>query len=427
MNEPVDKFVPYIHWTFPDTKFEDNPDPSYMMARKLNRKTRYQAKVKPIEDSFAIKVQTDYDSDSIPTSIIKAPPVSPPISSKKIPKKSKKRKRHPDQPLTPKRPKTAFMMFLHNEKDRLKAKNVKIQMPELTRVVSRHWKTLSDETRAPFLEKNKALREMYEQQLKMHKDKMQEFASKYPDWDLDQSEDSDKREETKLGYKNLFNKVVKLNKEGQREAGNEFQYYFVLTYIPDLFWCHLAPLQSVGVFGPNRKKVEGRTKWKLVDEGEGKELDITGAVCKVVKSRVIKGCADADKEEWDIIDPDMDTHATKTISESQPLPQAPLSPKASCETKNIEDLSSINNHKFGITPIEAPNSLCAFSEQISESECSADAGSDTPSGSKEHPKSIIDRQLKDKMITPIAELEKATTTRQKLEDFQTSLNSYFKK
>ena len=95
-----------------------------------------------------------------------------------------------------------------------------------------------------------------------------------------------KKGETKLGYKNLFNKVVKLNKEGQREAGTEFQYYFVLTYIPDLFWCHLAPLRKAGVFGPNRKKVEGRTKWMLVDEGEGKELDITGAVMLMGSTRV---------------------------------------------------------------------------------------------------------------------------------------------
>jgi len=40
-------------------------------------------------------------------------------------------------------------------------------------------------------------------------------------------------------------------------------------------------------------------------------MDITGVVlCQVVKSQSTRGCADADKEEWDIIDTEADAGAT---------------------------------------------------------------------------------------------------------------------
>ena len=51
-----------------------------------------------------------------------------------------------------------------------------------------------------------------------------------------------KREERKAERaKKLFNKVVTVE-------GRPGRFYFVLTYIPDLFWCRLAPLAQRGVF-----------------------------------------------------------------------------------------------------------------------------------------------------------------------------------
>jgi hypothetical protein len=77
---------------------------------------------------------------------------------------------------------------------------------------------------------------------------------------------------------------------------------FVLTYIPDLMWCHLAPMVPDGVFGPERKKSQGRTKWRLVHESFGHELDISSMFCIPLRSKALKRTADADKEEWDILD-----------------------------------------------------------------------------------------------------------------------------
>jgi hypothetical protein len=72
-----------------------------------------------------------------------------------------------------------------------------------------------------------------------------------------------------------------------------------------------------GTFGPERKRSEGRPKWKLVDENEGKELDISSSFCIPVKSKAMKRTADADKEEWDVVDGDAGpTSGTSTGKQS---------------------------------------------------------------------------------------------------------------
>lgn len=282
--------LPYIHWTFPDTKFEDNPDPSYMMVRKLNRKRKPYEEAHKVENSLAVKVNTEYNPDDIPTSVVK------PKEEVTFTKKTKKRKRHPEQPLQPKRPKTAFFVFMENERERLKKKNVKIAQTDLARVTAEHWKSMPEETKQPFVDTSIQLKVNYENAMKDYNQQMVEFKQKYPDW----TEEEVVVTKTKGNFLNLFNKVVKLTKEGKRLAGDEYEYYYVLTYIPDLFWCHLAPMRKAGVF--TNKKYSGRTKWMLVDESEGKEIDITASACTVVKSTCTKKCDDADKEEWNIVD-----------------------------------------------------------------------------------------------------------------------------
>ena len=53
---------------------------------------------------------------------------------------------------------------------------------------------------------------------------------------------------------------------------------YVLTFLPDLQWCHVAPLERRGVFGdkpsPGGHLAEGRDRWMLVSEEEGGEIDI---------------------------------------------------------------------------------------------------------------------------------------------------------
>merc|ERR1712176_917861 len=117
-------------------------------------------------------------------------------------------------------------------------------------------------------------------------------------------EDVKRKEAEAAALKNkensLFSKVVKLRDDALE--GKDYKYWFVLTYIPDLKWCHLAPMVQEGHFGPDRKRSYGRPRYRLVDEKLGKELDISSMYCITVKSKALKRTADADKEEWDIID-----------------------------------------------------------------------------------------------------------------------------
>jgi len=104
---------------------------------------------------------------------------------------------------------------------------------------------------------------------------------------------------------NLFNVVVRV-KNGFADTTDvdtrEFKYWYVLTFIPDLRWCHLAPMVQDGVFGKDKPKFEGRARWKLVDESLGKELDISSSLCIPCRSKAVRRTVDADKEEWDILD-----------------------------------------------------------------------------------------------------------------------------
>ena len=60
----------------------------------------------------------------------------------------------------------------------------------------------------------------------------------------------------------LFNRVVTI--EGEDGEDGKSPYFYVLTYLPDLQWCHVAPLQQVGTF--EEGDIAGRPKFMLVPE-----------------------------------------------------------------------------------------------------------------------------------------------------------------
>jgi len=120
----------------------------------------------------------------------------------------------------------------------------------------------------------------------------------------------------------LFNKIVRvrakptaddraawLRSRGvQPPPGEErFEYYFVLTYVPDLKWCRLAPMIASGVFAPSSKKkfarVIGRKRWILAPEGVGGEIDVSASRCAIVRFYTVQRVLDADREEWSIEEP----------------------------------------------------------------------------------------------------------------------------
>ncbi|KOO28307.1 hypothetical protein Ctob_004251 [Chrysochromulina tobinii] len=112
-----------------------------------------------------------------------------------------------------------------------------------------------------------------------------------------------------VAHPDLFDKVVRLDAHGSHET--RYQFWYVLTYLPDLQWCHLAPLERRGTFGerpsPNGHVATGRDRWMLVAEDLGGEIDVGAGRCFVVKATPMmkaKDAMDANKEEWDIVELD---------------------------------------------------------------------------------------------------------------------------
>ena len=98
----------------------------------------------------------------------------------------------------------------------------------------------------------------------------------------------------------LFNKVVEIE-------GGPPGFFFVLHYIPDMQWCHLAEMAQFGLFPKTYKNGKphafaDRPQWMLVPEGQGAELDVSADRCRVVKCVTVNRVTDADKEAWDILE-----------------------------------------------------------------------------------------------------------------------------
>ena len=310
----MDTRVPYCHWTFPDDTIE-NSEPSYMMALKLNRKTRSEAKFRPVEYSFAVPVSKyenavlQYADTSSAVSSTAAS--SEPPAKSKANKKRKRMEKHPDEPDKPKRPLSAYFHFVNEMRDVIKEELETTDVRQITREAAQRWNDASETARAKYRSLAEQGRVDYEAAMKKYEIEMDRFRRANPEWVAEQERIAAERAEideassaasgSTKGYRNLFSKVVKLTEEGQRESGSEFKYFYVLTYIPDLQWCHLAPMREVGKWGPEKPKAQGRPKWMLVPEHEGKEVDISAAsVGDVVRSRALRNNQDADKEQWDI-------------------------------------------------------------------------------------------------------------------------------
>ncbi|CAJ1942220.1 unnamed protein product [Cylindrotheca closterium] len=266
----------YCHWSFPDDASVENGEPSYMMVYKVERKSARAPR--DVRNSLAAKVQ----------------PYQPPPLLMEAPKTqkvvTKKRRNLPRPPVPPPQPPSGFNVFQDHQKQ---------LYPELRdsnaanrQLIKGKWDLLSKLKQSRYEDVAKDCAKHFD-------DAQAKFEKAYAKW----KDDCDKLPlvETVLEKDdNLFSKVVKLRDDALE--GKQYTYWFVLTYIPDLKWCHLAPMVPDGVFGPERKRSHGRTRWRLVDESLGHELDISSVFCIPVRSRTLKKTADADKEEWDVLD-----------------------------------------------------------------------------------------------------------------------------
>ena len=278
-------YMPYPHWTFPDDELdEESNEPSYMMALKLNRKFGKATENTPVEDSLAVEIQP-YSPEACGVKDVVIEPKVSQIKTSNTPKISAK------EPKKPKRPPTPFLLFSTHVRTTKKAKLAGKSFVESNKMISEMWKNMSQEEKSPFYNQFEESKPAYAQSLLQYEQELATFRlnnplSSGPVTGVDTS---------------LLEQVVKLKStNGIPGYATKYEYFYVLTYIPDLLWVHLIPMRKVGVFDDKHLGCAGRPIWMIVSEEEGKEFDTSASVCKVVSSRTINNSADADEEQWDI-------------------------------------------------------------------------------------------------------------------------------
>lgn len=310
---------PYAHWSFPDDQFEE-PEPSYMMARRLVRRRGSSThKQRHVEASLAIPITTFEP----PNLLLEAPPMSPePLPIAAAPGAGVLVEGVPPPPTPPKRAPSPYLLFAAQQREVRRDELRGMRAAEMAKHLSAQWNALAPTERSQYEKKSTALQGEYYRRKAEYEDALEAYRVAYPASLSTQASGTDeissatptrcsrmqrspsRRSSAVSGCSqssSLFNKVVKL-KPGAMTEGSEYTYWYVLTFIPDLRWCHLGPMIPVGTFGPDKPKSEGRPKYKLVDESLGQEVDISSGFCIPIKSRSMRRTLDADKEEWDVID-----------------------------------------------------------------------------------------------------------------------------
>jgi predicted GNAT family N-acyltransferase len=214
----------------------------------------------------------------------------------------------PKEPVRPKRALSGYLLYSNSQRDILVEKHPHLKITEISKLIGAKWAKMSDlekgvynDESAQMKKKREPMVALYEKQLKAYEHalslRLPQCGGTKTVKSLTAKNDAAKNAK-KPKHVQLFNQVVKLlhNEHG-------WQYYFVLTYIPDLQWVHLAPLMQCGTFKTEKRGIAmGRPKYKLAPEGKASELDVSASRCIVVRTRVMKGCPDADKEEWDVLE-----------------------------------------------------------------------------------------------------------------------------
>mmetsp|Transcript_6926 Transcript_6926/g.7922 ORF Transcript_6926/g.7922 Transcript_6926/m.7922 type:complete len:1045 (+) Transcript_6926:284-3418(+) len=317
---------PYCHWSFPDDTIVEGGEPSYMMVYKLDRKTARNPR--KVRDSLAVPV----GKYSPPRLLFPPPPKTTLTSdeaivalsatgglqtnpSRQVNLQSRKDKVEIDNaglkfPKEPKRtselkkppPESGKDIYWEHQKE-LHPEFIK-STPENKKIIRERWSRLGNYKKERYHGVAAEARKIYkgiEREYKAELSAWKKVCKKIrEEHELQMQQKQAESLASKDKENSLFSKVIKLR--GDAIEGNDYKYWFVLTYIPDLKWCHLAPMVQEGHFGPERKRSHGRPRYRLVDETLGKELDISSMYCIPVKSKALKRTVDADKEEWDIID-----------------------------------------------------------------------------------------------------------------------------
>eukprot|EP00958_Prasinococcus_capsulatus_P007496 scaffold699_cov385-Prasinococcus_capsulatus_cf.AAC.41 len=145
----------------------------------------------------------------------------------------------------------------------------------------------------------------------------------------------------KRKQKRLYNKVVRIV---DKPPCYPHEFWFVYHYLHDMEWCHCVPLQQSGFF--TGLKRYGRPRFKLVPEGECREIDVPASRCRPVRAVMVAHTNNADQEVWDIQDDELMTMG----SHAQSSPRKP---------PRQRDAVGPSEHSAKSNPAAAPDTVLA--------------------------------------------------------------------
>ena len=174
-------YQPYCHWTFPDDNLETTV-PSYMMARKLNRRTRSDltnpdpkvcAILSSIECAFV-------KSDDTPTEQELTEEANQLKIQQQHVQKLKKQVPHQeplpdDAPPVPRKALTGFIIFSGEQRERIRHENPDMPFGQVGKTLGRLWANLPKEELALVEGKVTAEREKHDREMAAWKEKIKEM------------------------------------------------------------------------------------------------------------------------------------------------------------------------------------------------------------------------------------------------------------
>ncbi|GMI37343.1 hypothetical protein TeGR_g10883, partial [Tetraparma gracilis] len=130
-------YVPYVHWAFPDDDLESSV-PSYMMARRLNRRTRGNPETpNPNLDEKIAGILAKIVCPVV-KSADKPPPPSP-AKKKPRPLPTIVEPLSDDAPAQPKKPANAFILFSGSIRERVMEENPDLGFGDIGKLLGRKW------------------------------------------------------------------------------------------------------------------------------------------------------------------------------------------------------------------------------------------------------------------------------------------------
>ncbi|KAL7575934.1 hypothetical protein ACA910_000731 [Epithemia clementina (nom. ined.)] len=328
LDAPDIAYVPYAHWSFPDDDHFEEGEPSYMMALSLKRQRGAAAKSRPVRERLAIPI-TETNQPPANHKVLHVPPhVSQSqrqVHSSLSPSNRSGTSSYSDATTTT----TGFALFESHYRmtnpNLFKASKSALKAAE---IINDAWRNLEFSKKIEFVQQSSCLRQ---QPLAISH-------CPHTPSNARVSSVSSRNQPQIDSQENLFNMVVRIDstkfeKEIVDVDPEEYEYWYVLTFIPDLRWCHLAPMVQDGLFGPEKPKAYGRPKWKLVKQELGKELDISSSFCIPCRSKSMKRTLDADKEEWDILSDDFPSAVDCSSSRGKSIFKASAKRRTLCEPR----------------------------------------------------------------------------------------------